>query len=254
MLGILFLPFPALGSQPGSGCDSEATLQAVDATCWEPRDQPEDLLESVNDRPTYELVPACGSGGEYVCYEPVPCAEGEEIGDLYDVLADGELVGQTCVTESDPEDPTVTPPMVVAAFRQLEWPASELVVQPPGGRTLVNFATNFYTENSEPSRQTVTLLGQQVVIEATPETYTWNFGDGQSDATRSPGAAYPALTVTHDYTRAERFRPSLDTTYAGRYRVNGGPWVTIPATHTVPGVAESLRVIEARPVLTGNYR
>ncbi len=193
-------------------------------------------------------------GSYYVCYDTAGCVEDGQDGLLYDVFRDGEVIGQTCVTESDPEDPTVTPPMVVAAFRQLDWPASELVVQPPGGKTLVNFATNFYTENTAPTSQTVTLLGQRVVIEATPETYTWNYGDGQSESTHSAGAAYPALTVTHDYTQAERFRPSLDTTYAGRYRVNGGPWVTIPATHMVPGVAESLRVIEAKPVLTGNYQ
>ncbi|CAN5587245.1 hypothetical protein BH11ACT8_BH11ACT8_08440 [soil metagenome] len=122
-------------------------------------------------------------------------------------------------------------------------------VQPPDGRTLVNFATNFYTENDHPTRQAVTLLGRRIVIEATPTSYAWRFGDGESAATSSPGAAYPALTVTHDFRRAGAVSPSVDTTYTGRYRIGRGPWVAIPETLTVPGAAVALEVVEARPTL-----
>ena len=53
--------------------------------------------------------------------------------------------------------------MVAQAFRSVDLPASELTVQPPNGRTLVNFKTNFYTEQGEFTR-TVTLLGRQVEL------------------------------------------------------------------------------------------
>ena len=55
--------------------------------------------------------------------------------------------------------PTVTPGLVARAFRTIDLPASELGVQPPDGRTLVNFDTNFYTEQPGFNR-TVRLLGQ----------------------------------------------------------------------------------------------
>ena len=51
------------------------------------------------------------------------------------------------------------------------------------GRTLINFDTNFYTTNTHPTTQTVTLIGQQVTIEATPTEYTWHFGSGEGDQT-----------------------------------------------------------------------
>ncbi len=138
------------------------------------------------------------------------------------------------------------------AFESLAWPASPLVVQPPKGRTLVNFDTNFYTTNTQATTQTVTLIGQPVTIEATPTEYGWHFGAGTGDLTTTdPGAAYPDLRVTYRYQRVGTVRPSLDTTYAGRYRVGDGPWRAIPATVTVPGAAVNLQVLSATPHLVG---
>ncbi|MAS56354.1 MAG: hypothetical protein CMJ44_17365 [Pimelobacter sp.] len=168
----------------------------------------------------------------------------------YDVFLAGEKVGETCVTEQEAaEQQQVTPARVLRAFRRLDWPESELVIEPPDGRTLVNFDTNFYTADDSPVRQRVTLLNQSVLIEATPTTYTWHFGDGTTLDTASPGAPYPALDVTHDYARAEQYAPSLDTTYTGRYRLAGGPWIAIPETLTVPGAAQELEAVEALPTL-----
>jgi len=45
--------------------------------------------------------------------------------------------------------------------------------------------------------------------------------------------------------------PRVDTVYAGRYRVAGGPWRTIRDTLTVDGVTGDLRVREAQGVLVG---
>ena len=152
----------------------------------------------------------------------------------------------------------ITPALVFEAMARLTWPRSELVVQPPGGRTLVNLETNFFTANTEPTTQTVTLLGQQVEIEATPGGYIWHWaGAGESadagaEETTSPGAPYPDLTVTHTYRDADvTVHPWVDTVYAGRYRVNGGGWTGIPQTLTVPGDPVALEVLEARPVLVG---
>lgn len=124
------------------------------------------------------------------------------------------------------------------------------MIQPPNGRTLVNFETNFYTEQGEFTR-TVALLGRQVELRIWPASFGWEFGDGASDQTTSPGAAYPELEITHEYLRKGRVTPSVDTTYAAQFRVGGGPWRDVAGTVTIPGSPQPLRVVEARPVLVG---
>ena len=87
------------------------------------------------------------------------------------------LPWQACLTQQQAQQINgLTPGFVERAFKRLSWPSSELVVQPPNGKTLVNFDTNFYTTNTQPSTRTVTLLGQRVTVEATPTQYTWHFG------------------------------------------------------------------------------
>ena len=141
--------------------------------------------------------------------------------------------------------------MVAAAFRRIELPASELVVQPPGGRTLVNFATNFYTRNGEFTR-VVRLLGRRVELRIWPSSYGWRFGDGASEQTTSGGSPYPHLEITHKYLSKGRVAPRVDTTYAARFRVGDGPWRDVAGTVTIPGQPEGLRVVTARPVLVGD--
>lgn len=167
-------------------------------------------------------------------------------------LAVGEDPVRFCDLPPSAAVPTLTPGLVAAAFRNLPLPASTLVVQPPGGRTLVNFATNFYTE-SGPFTRTVTLLGQRVELRIWPSRFGWRFGDGEQVSTTSAGTAYPDLEITHDYLRAGGVSPSVDTTYAAQFSVNGGAWRDVTGTVTISGSPVGLEVITASPVLVG-YR
>ena len=124
------------------------------------------------------------------------------------------------------------------------------MVQPPNGRTLVNFATNFYTEREEFTRN-VRLLGQRIELRITPSQFTWHFDDGESATTTSPGSPYPHLEVTHDYLDKGGVSPSVDTTYTAEFRVGGGSWQPVPGSVTIPGVSVALEVVEASPVLVG---
>ncbi|WKN47230.1 hypothetical protein [Nocardioides sp. Arc9.136] len=142
--------------------------------------------------------------------------------------------------------------MVAAAFRRLPLPPATLQVQPANGRTLVNFATNFWTERGELTRS-VSLLGRRVDLRIWPTSYTWSFGDGTTSTTSEPGAPYPDLQVTHDYRRAGRVAPSVDTTYAAEFSVDSGPWQPVSGTVTIPGAPVGLRVLTATPTLVG-YR
>jgi hypothetical protein len=159
--------------------------------------------------------------------------------------------GTVCLP-TDFEVEVITPGRVLHEMKRMTWPAAELSIQPPDGRTLVNFKTNFFTTTTEPDTQTITLLGQRVEIEATPVSYTWHFGDGEKQSGADPGAPYPNLDVTHTYRKAEvTVRPSVDVTYHGRFRVNGGQWQDIPETLTVAGTPTQLQVLTATPHLVG---
>lgn len=247
-------------------CSATGGLEDAAAQCVHSGDEIKAIAHS---DPNYRwtVKPVCkteSQGG--TCFNPVVCGSGAGV--LYAVyriqLPSGprELYGYACLTDQEAADlGAITPAMVFTAMQGLTWPTSELVVQPPGGETLVNLETNFYTTNVEPTTQTVTLLGQQVEIEATPGRYVWHWaGAGEADnaqdtgsmTSESPRAAYPNLAVTHTYRDAKiTVHPWVDTVYSGRYRVNGDGWTPIPQTLTVPGEPVALRILEAHPVLVG---
>jgi hypothetical protein len=205
----------------------------------------------------FTIRPACAVGGTALCDEPGTCQVDGHDGRLFDVYEDGVILGwQACLTDQEAEHlGGITPGAVKRAFQRLDWPASPMVIQPPNGRTLVNFDTNFYTPNTSPTTQTVTLLGATITIEASPVEYVWHFGGVGATAsdltTADPGAAYPNLRVTFRYLHTGVVRPSLDTTYSGRYRIGNGAWQQIPDTLTVTGPPQDLQVVSATPHLVG---
>lgn len=194
-----------------------------------------------------------GLGGAQTCSGDLAvCDDGTTMVYTSYEMSDGSIVqgGNNCPEDAVVSPPQVTPGMVLRAFRRIPLPASEVVVQPPGGRTLVNFDTNFYTEQGEFTR-VVRLLGQRVELRIWPDTFTWRYGDGASEQTSSAGSAYPDLEITHRYLSKGRVAVSVDTTYAADFRVGNGGWQHVDGTVTIPGEAESLRVVTARPVLVG---
>jgi len=54
---------------------------------------------------------------------------------------------------------------------------------------------------TSPDKQTfnITLLGTPIEVEATPTSFNWDWGDGQTFDTTDPGAPYPNYTVSHPY-------------------------------------------------------
>ena len=169
-------------------------------------------------------------------------------------------LGQQCVSPQEAQaaaPPQVTAPMVARAFRRIPLPDSELVVQPPGGETLVNLDTIFSTR-AEPFTRTITLLGQRVELRISPETFTWRHGDGTTQQTGEPGRAYErglpmTAYITHRYAQlADELGPRVDTVWSARFRVGGGPWRDVGETVTITGDPSSLAVREAEPTLVGS--
>jgi hypothetical protein len=155
-------------------------------------------------------------------------------------------------TAADTPQPRITPALVLNEIRRIGLPILTAKTQPEG-KTLVNFDTIFYTE-AQPFNATVTLLGQQVDVVAEATEYAWHHGDGSTTTTSTPGAPYPSKEITYRYADADTtVRPRVDVTYSARFRVNGGAWQDIDETVTITGPQGSLRVSEARGVLSGNY-
>jgi hypothetical protein len=255
VLPLALLMLIAAPATAADDCQGAGGLTGIAVGCVKSGSETNEYIAGHSDH-TYSIRPACEVSGTAICADPATCnIEGHD-GFLYNVYEDANpdpLAWQACLTKQEAKHlGGVTPGMVQHAFQRLAWPASELVVQPPDGKTLVNFDTNFYTTNTRPTTQTVTLIGQPVTIEATPTQYTWHFGGDAGDlTTNDPGAAYPDLRITYRYTRIGAVQPSVDTTYAGRYRVGNGNWQTIPDTLTVPGAAVDLQVVSATPHLVG---
>ena len=190
-----------------------------------------------------------GNGG--LLKDELVCSENGESGFWYDVFMDGTDVGDVCVPDDEAPETTVAQ-LALEEFRTYSWPRSTVTVQPPGGKTLVNLETVFYTSNNEPATHVFRLGGREVTVEATPVTYVWKHGDGSSESTRSAGHAYPDHDVFHVYGTTGSFAVSVDTVYGnGRYRVGQGEWKSIQGapTVTIIGLAADLEVLEATPQL-----
>lgn len=241
IVGLASLTCPSASAQ--GSCSTQVGMMGASSGCvWTYADFQD--AGSSGDGHTWVVVIQPDNGG--IRADELMCIEEGEQGLWHDVYRDGEDVGNVCVPDS--EQAPVIEVLAERAFREYSWPSSELSVQPRGNETLVNLDTIFFTSNDAPSARTVTLLGRQVEIEATP-AYMWVFGDGETATTTSPGHAYPDHDVSHVYTAAGPVRARVDTTYRGRFRVGDGPWQDIAETLTVAGEPVDLEVREAQPVL-----
>jgi len=138
---------------------------------------------------------------------------------------------------------------VISAVRRVGVPAA--TVEGPQ-YTLVNLETTFFTRPQTIDRS-LTIIGYTVDVQVDPSSYQWNWGDGTTTTSRTAGQPYPSKDVTHAYLHASdegaALALSVDVTYAARYRVDGGPWQTIPDVMTIAGPPTELPVKQATAVL-----
>jgi hypothetical protein len=238
---VVLAPTPA----QADGCSTQVGILGANSTCaWTFAEYME--ASGSDDGRTWVIAIQCGNGG--ICAEHVECVENGEAGFMHDVYLDGSDVGDVCVPEDAVKEVDLVK-LIIRQFKRIEWPASKLVVQPRGGKTLVNFKTNFYTPDHRLIDQSVTVAKQQVTIRAIPVSYTYFFGDGTSTTTASPGSPHPDLEITHEYAQVDEVAVQVDTTYAGEFRIGNGDWTSIPETLTVDGAAQDLEIVEALPQL-----
>ena len=248
LVSALVVSLMALAPMPHAAADSDCIAvgwEQASADCqWTYPEYVES--SSSGDGHTWYVTIQPNNGG--IQNDELVCGSAPETGLMYDVYMDGIDVGDVCVPDEEVREVDIVQ-LVISEFKRMDWPASDLVVQPPGGKTLVNFETNFFTLNNQAILKSVTVAGQRVEIRAIPTSYTFHFGDDTRTTTANPGRPHPNLDVTHVYDETGMVSVRLDTTYGGEYRIGGGDWAPIAESLTVAGAEQGLEIVEAVPQL-----
>ena len=140
-------------------------------------------------------------------------------------------LGFDCLTPSlageDSRETRVT--VSRAEFAEMPVKALEAHAGPAEGWLPVNMVNVLYTE-SGPQELSVELLDTPVAIRATPVSYHWDLGDGNTITTSNPGKPYPSETISATYTQEGWYDITLTTTFSGQFSVAGGEWQDIDGT------------------------
>jgi hypothetical protein len=140
-----------------------------------------------------------------------------------------------------------TPGLARQAVATIPLPGLALHVQ-PDGETLVNVPTIFWVD-PQPFETSIDLLGHEIEVEATPESFTWVHGDGTMQTTDHPGKPYPRANITHRYWQPADLEARVDTTYSVRFSIDGDGWTDLGEPLIAAGPATVIDVHEAAPVL-----
>ncbi len=170
-----------------------------------------------------------------------------------------QLIGTTCWADAVPGSrPPLTMAMIQDAFNHTPWAKPQISTQPKGDVTLVGLDT-FYKvnwseqgfqpgeiDNVDPTR----MNGYRVDIRVKLVSFMWQFGDGQTfGPTTSEGGVYPSGNITHQYVKGGGYPASVNTTFGGEFRIDGGDWAPIPDSVQVPGPATTVTVRTAQAEL-----
>ena len=164
--------------------------------------------------------------------------------------AQWQQVGTRCLTAAEaaaaaPEFPGLTQ----ADLQRLPLPSGTPRLQPDNGYALVGVGTNVYADAAPVELDTV-VVGFPVRVRATPERFSWAFGDGASlGPTTDPGAPYPDLRLTHAYRAPGAYDVTLTTHYTGEYSVAGGAWLPIDGEAQVTSAPVAVEVLAGRSAL-----
>jgi len=131
-------------------------------------------------------------------------------------------------------------------WTQLQPEPSDIRLQPNTGWVIATVPTVAMAADA-PRVHSAVLLGADVDIRATAQSYRWEWGDGTHTATSDPGKPYPNATLTHTYPHAsDAVTLTLATTWSGQYRVNGGQWVNFDAAIHSDSTPVQLTVYDPR--------
>lgn len=135
----------------------------------------------------------------------------------------------------------------------------------PQGSSLVNIQTILWAATAaRRSLGIVRIVGQTVRLRLDFDHAAWQFGDGQTQTTTSPGARYDAARHAcrtalcpgyfgHTYTQPAPDTISLTVFWHATFSLDGSTWTAVdPAPLAGPSAASPITIREARAVLVPN--
>ncbi|WP_167582032.1 PKD domain-containing protein [Kineococcus rubinsiae] len=156
----------------------------------------------------------------------------------------------TSLNEAGAAAAVVLPTVTIEDVRRIGLPPGVVSLQPDSGRVAINLPVNLVATAGQVTR-TVDILGFPVTIRATPVSYRWDTGDGAVvGPTADPGAPWPALTVTHTYTRPGDYAITLTTTYTAEYSVADLGFQPIAGTVGIASAGDPVTALAGTTVLT----
>jgi hypothetical protein len=245
-------------SQGGTGADGSTGSDSSDAT-------PVTLSENIT---RHDYVLACSgntldNGGDLNCMAATAICDNLGPGYLaywrYEaefVRATGAIVPpgwqRTDTVCLPPGSPLLNPLAAIPGIVERDFQSLVVLkgtaISQPGGSTLVNYQTGFYTEATRYTLDPVGILGHTVVVTAIPSRYDWYFGDGTTALDAGPGAK-DTLDVSHTYSRRGSVAPYVVITWTGTFTVDGGTPQPVIGTATTTGPGTALQVKQARAEL-----
>ncbi len=153
----------------------------------------------------------------------------------------------------------VAPPVVTLEDIVRFVPVAGTAAMEPSGWMVVGLATNFFG-SAERQVQAGTVLDAPAEVRFTPVSYEWDFGDGQSLSSPSPGSSWANLglpefspTMTsHVYSSPGTYTIRLTVSFAAEYRFGADAFS--PLAGTVPSMTNEIVALagDAQTVLVGD--
>lgn len=138
-------------------------------------------------------------------------------------------------------------------------PAVAVGVAPADGPTLVNIDTLFWADTpTDRPLGPLTVLGQAVQIRIHVVRMDWEFGDGATGSSPTPGRPYIAGACdtaqcpgffSHPYTTTGPVTVRATVTWTAQFAVAGGTFEPIPGTVTGPASTHPVTIVQGRSVL-----
>mgnify|MGYP000052916861 CR=1 FL=1 len=166
------------------------------------------------------------------------------------LLCNGEIVRAIWVSPSDIVDLDAAARAEAERYiREVLTPAVSIGVN-PAAKGLAGLRSWFWIDGFAGSvtAPPISAFGLTIDVRLTAGSVTWDFGDGTVEA-GDLGRPYPEeSTVQHAHRSAGSYDITATIALVPEYRVNGGPWITLP---NLTAVATTTHQVEQRqPVVT----
>ena len=251
--------FAGLGDNSGTGCGGFGSVGPVvgaTAGCGgspsQPTPtQPEDPKPDTSGS-GYTYKPADNDWGYITCPNPtgpdMPQA-------LQEYGPNGQPIGTPIVvcpsqTIPKPNVPPPPPPRPAEVWAHVSLPSPALAINPATVGITQLPSWFWVTGVRGPVTVTATIDGYSVTTTATPVAYQWNFGDGSTDTSQTPGSEFdPSVTHTYDYKGTYIVSLLVDYTGTFSYAGPGGTGTESLGNYLEPGTSIPYVVQEVRSVL-----